>query len=275
MIIYRKEPYPIQMKNVILLEDKSGNIIYVSKNTYDQALLMTGRLDGNPQRVYDMVKPAGFNPIQELIKDKVVHEAMNTMPAPLNMLAPFLALAFGNPGIEWDVNNREMMYGVLHQYSMMIDFNATILVPAEVRANVVIPTSILMDYNTSWETLCSTLEDHVVVSYAKTVISNPKPLPQLEPAPVNIQPATPQPIAPQPVTLQSVAEQSGETEQERKMREFAERMEREAEEEKKAREAKKAKREAERAKAQTEASAPKPTTSAPTANSVLAEYDFD
>lgn len=274
MIIYRKEPYPIQMKNVILLEDKSGNIIYVSKNTYDQALLMMGRLDGNPQRVYDMVKPAGFNPIQELIKDKVVHEAMNTMPAPLNMIAPFLALAFNNPGIDWDVNNREMMYGVLHQYSMMIDFNATILVPAEVRANVVIPTSILMDYKTSWETLCSTLEDHTIVSYAQ-----PAPAPvvvqQVPVAPVQQTPVVPapQPVVSQPIAPQPTAEQSGETEQERKMREFAERMEREAEEERKAREAKKAKREAERAKAKEETV--KPATSAPTANSVLAEYDFD
>ena len=45
MILYRKEPYPIQMKNVMLLDDtKSGGVVYVNKNTYDQALLLSGRL---------------------------------------------------------------------------------------------------------------------------------------------------------------------------------------------------------------------------------------
>lgn len=164
MILYRKEPYPLQMKNIMLLDDaKSGGVVYVSKTTYDQALMLHSRFDGNVQRVIDTLKSKkteAYIVIPGL--PNVINTMGKTMPEPLNILAPFLMLCTQNQGIEWNENDRELAYGILHQYSQLIDFNAMTLVPAEVRANVTIPTALLKQYQASWDDICSTLEDKVV-----------------------------------------------------------------------------------------------------------------
>lgn len=212
MILYRKEPYPLQMKNIMLLDDvKSGGVVYVNKATYDQALMLHSRFDGNVQRVADTIKSKKtevYITIPNL--PKVIETMGKTMPEPLNILAPFLMLCANNTGIEWNVEDREMVYGILHQYSQLIDFNAMTLVPAEVRANVQFPTSLLKQYKVSWEDLCSTLEDKVVLA-PKTMIqevkveqpvqvapaSTPVPQPaQQTPTPQPAPVATPQPTQP-------------------------------------------------------------------------------
>lgn len=219
MILYRKEPYPLQMKNIMLLDDvKSGGVVYVNKATYDQALMLHSRFDGNVQRVADTIKSKKtevYITIPNL--PKVIETMGKTMPEPLNILAPFLMLCANNAGIEWDVEDREMVYGILHQYSQLIDFNAMTLVPAEVRANVQFPTSLLKQYKVSWEDLCSTLEDKVVLA-PKTVIQEVKveqPV-QITPTPV----PAPQPIqqtpAPQPAPVATPAPQPAQPKTEEK-----------------------------------------------------------
>ena len=204
MILYRKEPYPLQMKNIMLLDDvKSGGVVYVNKATYDQALMLHSRFDGNVQRVADTIKSKKtevYITIPNL--PKVIETMGKTMPEPLNILAPFLMLCANNTGIEWNVEDREMVYGILHQYSQLIDFNAMTLVPAEVRANVQFPTSLLKQYKVSWEDLCSTLEDKVVLA-PKTMIQEVKVEQPVQVAPASTpvpQPAqqtpTPQPAQP-------------------------------------------------------------------------------
>lgn len=214
MILYRKEPYPLQMKNIMLLDDvKSGGVVYVNKATYDQALMLHSRFDGNVQRIADTIKSKKtevYITIPNL--PKVIETMGKTMPEPLNILAPFLMLCANNAGIEWNVEDREMVYGILHQYSQLIDFNAMTLVPAEVRANVQFPTSLLKQYKVSWEDLCSTLEDKVVLA-PKTVIQEvkveqpaqvtPTPAPQPaqqvhtpQPVPTTVSTPTPQPVQP-------------------------------------------------------------------------------
>lgn len=216
MILYRKEPYPLQMKNIMLLDDvKSGGVVYVNKATYDQALMLHSRFDGNVQRVADTIKSKKtevYITIPNL--PKVIETMGKTMPEPLNILAPFLMLCANNTGIEWNVEDREMVYGILHQYSQLIDFNAMTLVPAEVRANVQFPTSLLKQYKVSWEDLCSTLEDKVVLA-PKTMIqevkveqpvqvapaSTPVPQPAQQtptPQPAPVATPTPQPTQPKP-----------------------------------------------------------------------------
>lgn len=210
MILYRKEPYPLQMKNIMLLDDvKSGGVVYVNKATYDQALMLHSRFDGNVQRVADTIKSKKtevYITIPNL--PKVIETMGKTMPEPLNILAPFLMLCANNTGIEWNVEDREMVYGILHQYSQLIDFNAMTLVPAEVRANVQFPTSLLKQYKVSWEDLCSTLEDKVVLA-PKTMIQEVKVEQPVQVAPASTpvpQPAqqtpTPQPAPVATPTLQ-------------------------------------------------------------------------
>ena len=164
MIIYRKEPYPLQMKNIMLLDEEiTGGIVYVNKATYDQALLLYGRFDGNPQRVLDIIKGKGTDSyicMPEL--SGLVNLMCQKMPEPLNMIAPFLIYATPNSGIVWKADDVELGYGILHQLSQLIDFNATTLVPKEIRQQITLPTAILLQYKTSWSELCSTLEDKVV-----------------------------------------------------------------------------------------------------------------
>lgn len=216
MILYRKEPYPLQMKNIMLLDDvKSGGVVYVNKATYDQALMLHSRFDGNVQRVADTIKSKKtevYITIPNL--PKVIETMGKTMPEPLNILAPFLMLCANNTGIEWNVEDREMVYGILHQYSQLIDFNAMTLVPAEVRANVQFPTSLLKQYKVSWEDLCSTLEDKVVLA-PKTIVQEvkveqpaqvtPTPVPTSQPVtqaptqqPIPVATPAPQPAQPKP-----------------------------------------------------------------------------
>lgn len=219
MILYRKEPYPLQMKNIMLLDDvKSGGVVYVNKATYDQALMLHSRFDGNVQRVADTIKSKKtevYITIPNL--PKVIETMGKTMPEPLNILAPFLMLCANNTGIEWDVENREMVYGILHQYSQLIDFNAMTLVPAEVRANVQFPTSLLKQYKVSWEDLCSTLEDKVVLA-PKTVIQEVRveqPV-QVAPAPTSVSQPIQQTPVPQPVPVATPAPQPAQPKTEEK-----------------------------------------------------------
>lgn len=164
MIIYRKEPYHLQMRNIVLLDDiESGGFVYVNKDTYDQALLLSGRMDGNPQRVLDVLR----SPKNEIYRTRLgfkglMENMMKTMPKPLNMLAPFLLLCVGNQGIDWKEDDRIFAYGVLHQLSQLIDFNSVTTVPAQIRADVALPTALLMQYEVSWNELCSSLEDRIV-----------------------------------------------------------------------------------------------------------------
>lgn len=177
MIIYRKEPYPLQMRNIMLLDDNStGGVVYVSKATYDQALLLHGRFDGNPQRVLDTIKGKGTevyvfnNPLKELVE-----KACKEFPEPLNMVAPFLIYATSNQNIDWTKADMVTAYGIVHQLSQLIDFNATTLVPKEIRMQLSLPTAILMQYETSWNELCSTLEERLaLVNVASTTVVEKK-----------------------------------------------------------------------------------------------------
>lgn len=200
MILYRKEPYPLQMKNIMLLDDaKSGGVVYVNKATYDQALMLYSRFDGNVKRVADTIKSKKTEVYITVPNLPNVIETMGkTMPEPLNVLAPFLMLCANNEGLEWNVEDREMAYGILHQYSQLIDFNAMTLVPAEVRANIQFPTSLLKQYKVSWDDLCSTLEDKVMLA-PKTVVQEVR----VE-QPVQVAP-TPAPVQQVPVTTHNTA----------------------------------------------------------------------
>lgn len=165
MIIYRTEPYRIQMRNIMLLDDiESKGVVYVNKDTYDQALLLSGRLDGDPQRVLNIIKTPKNQIYLTIAGLKGLMENMiKTMPKPLNMLAPFLILCATNQGIEWKADDRVFAYGILHQFSQLTDFNSITTVSAEVRSNVSLPTALLMQYQASWDELCSSLTDKVVL----------------------------------------------------------------------------------------------------------------
>jgi type IV secretory pathway VirB10-like protein len=172
-----------------------------------------------------------------------------------------------------------MAYGILHQYSQLVDFNAMTLVPPEIRANVSLPTAILMQYQTSWDDLCSTLEDKIMLTpkvavqevQAQSVVV-PTSVPVPAQAPI-VQPTPKQEVKPavQEKAPEKPAEQKQElTDLEEKLLEIRKRSEaRDLEINKKAKEATKP----------ATPSAAKPATigekkdEAKAANAVLDEYD--
>ncbi len=274
------------MKNVMLLDDvKSSGVVYVNKTTYDQALLLSGRLDGDPKRVLDILRSPKTEAYRVILGLKgLIDEMMSSMPKPINMLAPFLAFCAQNQGITWDPKDRVFAYGILHQFSMLVDFNAITLVPVEVRNNITVATTVLKEYETSWDDLCSSLRD-------KVVLGQVQPVQQVVQVPIQPQVQETVVVQPQPIqspqasvqqttsadnSQQQQPAKSSEQSMEDKIRAFQERMEREAEEEEKERLAAEAKRNAEENKPKPAAAQPakkSESSDAAQSNKILDEFD--
>lgn len=177
MILYRKEPVPLLMRNMMMLDDvESGGVLYVSKATYDQAVLISSRFDGDCNAVWSTLKDSkvtyseipGFMDFLKNYKEKA--------PEPLNILAGFLGLVAQTKGVDFKEMTLVDAYGFLHSISQMIDFNALSVVPKEVRAKVDIPKVILTSYELSWNEICATLEDHTVLHYSTQPIVQQVPV---------------------------------------------------------------------------------------------------
>lgn len=166
MIIYRKKPFNCQMKNMLLLDaGLTDGCVYVSKDTYDQAISMMITYNNDKTRLEQIMNPSMPGWRNEPGLYDVFSKAFEKMPKPLNMLAIFLGYA-SESGINWKEEDPEIaaeqMYGALHMLSQFLDFNNTINVPAEVRTKIHVPKHIMVNYKESWDQLCSTLEDLVM-----------------------------------------------------------------------------------------------------------------
>lgn len=138
MILYSKEPLNSTQTYLIMLdlEDDLG-YLYVTRNTYDQALLLSDRFNYDIDLV---IKKLGCPEIQE----DVVSYMKAILPSPLNSLAPFYHLV--DKDVSMDTNDIKQLIGVLSYLSMNLDFNMMLKVPFEVRANLYFSKSILMAY---------------------------------------------------------------------------------------------------------------------------------
>ena len=166
MIIYRKKPFNCQMKNMLLLDAGfTDGCVYVSKDTYDQAISMMITYNNDKTRLEQIMNPSMPGWRNEPGLYDVFSKAFEKMPKPLNMLSIFLGYA-SESGINWKEEDPEIAteqtYGALHMLSQFLDFNNTINVPAEVRTKIHVPKHIMMNYKESWDQLCSTLEDLVM-----------------------------------------------------------------------------------------------------------------
>lgn len=159
MILYTKEIPLILTQNLILLDDPAENgYIFVSKATYDQALLLWGRFEGDVNSLMLFCKndPDTWKDIPWI--KPAMSWIKNNAPEPLNMLAPALKYAVNLKDVKEEDINAELIYGILHSISQTCDFNAMYTTPSEIRAKVSIPTAILMSYKASWENLLAPLK---------------------------------------------------------------------------------------------------------------------
>lgn len=146
MILYKERLSSIIQENCIMLELKDRKAyVYLTKATYDQALLLSDRYNGELPYLskvilgtYDKISADDMAAIQYFFEKA---------PEPLNILAPFLGLC-KSMQLQKDM---KLLCGILHMMSMAIDFNAFTLVPEEVRADCKFTRSMLNSYEQSWK----------------------------------------------------------------------------------------------------------------------------
>lgn len=168
MILYMENPIPVMMQNLILLDEPTTNgYIYVSKATYDQALLLWGRFDGDvnnlmrfTQRDPDAWKEVlWIQPAMRWIKEHA--------PEPLNMLAPAFKMLSNLTTITEEDLCPKLIYGLLHILSQSMDFNLTYLSSSEIRTQMKIPVGILMSYEKSWEGIIAPLKENLLKQFVE------------------------------------------------------------------------------------------------------------
>lgn len=145
MILLRSENLYVQQPNVIMLENKvedEDKYFYVSFDTYNAALKLSDRFDGDVHHIAKLIN-------RDCHKEQVEF-FFNNAPEPIDILAPFIALA--DEDIEL-TNDIELLTGVLHQVSMMIDFNNYTQVNEELRSSVTLTKSMVRAYKQSWENI--------------------------------------------------------------------------------------------------------------------------
>ncbi len=143
MIIFKEKAISIAQENCIMLEleNEVQGFIYLSKSTYDQALLLSDRLEGEVSYLRKVLSGSATSHAEE------IQYFYETAPEPLNILAPFIGLVKADVKLE---RNMRTLCGVLHVMSMAIDFNEFSKVPASVRANVEFGKSAIRKYEQSW-----------------------------------------------------------------------------------------------------------------------------
>lgn len=143
MIYYSKEPINTWHRNLIMLdlEDDMGHI-YITRNTYDQAVLIADRFNHNPDLVLEKLGC-------EASQSDAASYMVAVLPDPINILTPFYHLI--DSRVQLDVEDLRQTIGVLSYISMSIDFNMMLKVPFEVRANLIFTKSILLDYQGHFE----------------------------------------------------------------------------------------------------------------------------
>lgn len=144
MILYREGQINFLQQECFGLEfDDSDAMLYVSKGTYSQAILLNDRFEGEISALSSKLEiPAERKSIVKFFYDNA--------PEPISILAPFLGLV--KEEIELHEDMRELC-GILHQMSMAIDFDNFVKVPADVRADVSFGKKMLFGYEQAWREL--------------------------------------------------------------------------------------------------------------------------
>lgn len=141
MILYKTKPLSIAQENTIMLETDDGSaFIYLSKSTYDQALLLSDRFEGELSYLKKTVLDG------EGTNDEAILYFFENAPEPINILAPYIGLI----KVDLPSDLRELC-GALHMISMSIDFNEFTKVPAGVRKEVSFTKNTIRRFEQSWK----------------------------------------------------------------------------------------------------------------------------
>lgn len=149
-MIWRTNKLPNKpVVNAIILEDTDNAFVIVSSDIYEQAIRISERLDGNPERVmqsFGTNNTTGWSNNTELFS--IEQQMTKDAPQCLKCLIPFIVFCKDATPEEW---NRDTVYGYLQQMSMKIDFNLILLADQSVRSSARVPGFILDAYKDKWK----------------------------------------------------------------------------------------------------------------------------
>jgi hypothetical protein len=215
MILFKNKPISIAQENCIMLELENGedpdnsNFVYLSKSTYDQALLLSDRFEGECTYLNEKINGKDRSMI---VNDHTIDYFFKNAPEPINILAPYLGL------IDFKLDeDLEQLCGALHMLSMTIDFNEFSKVPDTVRANVRFSRSTIKRYKQNWKDIEMKLNvkdvdlENVSVEAVAIILSKILPSLNLAMPAVNTQVAYAQQYQPQNVQA-AVEEEEAEDE---------------------------------------------------------------
>lgn len=143
MIYYTESPIKTWQPNLIMLDlnDDFGHV-YVTRNTYNQAVLISDRYSHDITAVQEKLGLVSAH--SELIDFMSV-----IMPEPINILAPFYDCV--DKDVSIDMEDIKQCVGVLSYLSMNLDFNMMLKVDKSVRSGIMFTKSILLDYQGHYE----------------------------------------------------------------------------------------------------------------------------
>lgn len=138
MILVSKNFMTPRTINVVTLEDKSGDYIYVDRNLYDNAVIFNHTTQGDTNKMDKMV-------LGENLKNKVNEDILTLMldiyataPEPINMLIPFMMIAEGIsvPDDLSPEETKQFGYNLLDVITNSIDVRTYVKLPAQMRSNL-------------------------------------------------------------------------------------------------------------------------------------------
>ena len=140
MLIRSTNRYVPTAVNMIVLQGADGMYYYLHRSLYDQCVVLR---DQYINLIPSFYKLLGFEDTHPAVCD----EFMKSVPEPLDILAPFLALISGCE----ELDNLDDMCGASSSMSMTVDFRKMFKVPAAVRSSIKFSLSVREEYRVQWD----------------------------------------------------------------------------------------------------------------------------
>lgn len=133
------------LPNVIQLYDPEDKaVVLVSKDVYDQCLLLSAKFNGDAKPVKEACKSATTNALVNVPGAQEFTSLLQSpIPKPLDILLPALYLFPDIPGMSFEGMARKDFYLLMNQLTLMIDFYAFCTTPEQFRKQFSMPYHLL------------------------------------------------------------------------------------------------------------------------------------
>ena len=140
MLVMSSTRYVPTAVNMIVLQGENGLYYYVYRSLYDECVILHDQYADMLPSYYKLLGVSDEH-------KKVCEKFAETVPEPLNILAPFLSLVTKCEEMTELVD----MCGALSAMSMSLSFRRMMKVPAEIRRSVRFSLSVREEYRIQWD----------------------------------------------------------------------------------------------------------------------------